>query len=141
MWYNYHDVSFIILFFICQYMSEEKNLSKFYYSAVGVFKIDYKSAGYPDLMKIAKEWAQDSNFYELFVRGVSEKNFGIQFIYYMISDKELDEHPIKKYKNELKEKFGSGFYAWDYSSGNGKGDDHNHEVLEGLVVLKELNRA
>jgi len=102
--------------------------------AAGVFKIDARSAGYPDLLKIAQEWAKDENFYEIIVRGVSEKNFGIQFVY--IANLEEDSnHPIKKYKNELQEKFGDGFYAWDYQHSN------DEKSINDIVVLKEFKKA
>lgn len=109
------------------------------YVAAGVFKIDYMSAGFPELKKIAQEWAKDSNFYELIIRGVSEKNYGIQFVY--ISDNARDEN-IKKYKNELIEKFGrekGGLYAWDYNEGTYESDE-DEPKLDEIVVLKGLKQ-
>ncbi len=44
-----------------------------YYSS-GVFKVDYKSAGYKDLIEIAKERSKDPDFYHLEVRRVSPEN-------------------------------------------------------------------
>lgn len=126
-------------------MSKEKTQNKYYFAA-GVFKIDYRAAGYAELRKIAEEWAKDSNFYLLMVRGVSEKNFGIEFIYWAkVNDSETfeDFEGIKKYKNQLLEKYGRneekpGFYAWDYESGHYETDSEMQKP-ESVVVYKPLS--
>lgn len=124
-------------------MSEQKQTHKYYFAA-GVFKIDYRAAGYAQLREIAEEWAKDPNFYLLMVRGVSEKNFGIEFIYW--AEIEDNEDPtflgVKKYREELITKFGKnegkpGFYAWDYESGFYESDNGMNKP-ESLVVYKPL---
>jgi hypothetical protein len=109
-----------------------KSTHKFYLAS-GVFKLDYKAAGYPDLMKIAQEWSKDPNFHELIIRGVSERNLGIQFLY--ISEDPMNEN-IGKYKDELIEKFGRGkdaLYAWDFHESS---SESKEEVFDDLIVLK-----
>jgi len=99
-----------------------------HYLAAGVFKIDSLTAGFPELSKIASEWAKDEGFYSLMVRKVSEENFGIQFVYYKILEDEADR-PVKQYKKELQEKFGEGFYAWDYNESTSENNDRNKKML------------
>jgi hypothetical protein len=50
-------------------MSEKKC----YYST-GVFKLDYKSASYQQLLEIITDWKKDDNFYLLMLRKVSQDN-------------------------------------------------------------------
>lgn len=111
-----------------------------HYIAAGVFKVDYKAAGYPDLLKIAQEWAQDPNFYELVVRKVSENNFGIQFVYI---SKDPDKENIKNYKKALLEKYPKdegGVYAWDYNESVSESDtDKDFPYSDMIVVLKSLD--
>lgn len=52
-----------------------------YHVYVGVLKYDFKTAGYPEVYKIAKKMSQDKNFLQLLVRKVSQENWGIQFIF------------------------------------------------------------
>lgn len=101
-------------------MSEQKHP---YYSS-GVFKVDYESAGYKDLKKIATKRAEDENFYFLEVRKVSPNNWGIQFSYFNPNILEKDyieksEWPIRHiYKKELSALYGDWFYARDYTEWN-----------------------
>lgn len=105
-------------------MSDEK----FVYTAIGVFKVDYTVTGYAQLRQLAEEWAErDENFYELSVRNVSEKNYGIQFVY-IAKNVGRDFRIIKEYKAELEEKIGE-IYAVDYNQ------SISNEVRE-IVVLK-----
>jgi hypothetical protein len=106
-------------------MSEENKTT--YYMAAGVFKVDHFSAGFPDLQKIAKEWANDPGFYELIVRKVSEDNYGIQFLYYTVNPE--NKNPIKDYKKELQNKFGKGLYAWDFNESIDYSNDKNKLIL------------
>lgn len=55
--------------------------SRDYHLVVGVLKYDFKVAGYPEVYKLATEMAKDKNFLQLFVRKVSQENWGIQFTY------------------------------------------------------------
>jgi hypothetical protein len=118
-------------------MSEKNKHS--YYVAAGVFKVDYKAAGYPDLHTIAKEWAKDANFHELIVRKVSEDNFGIQFVYISSNP---DQENIKKYKQELLQKYpkdqNGGMYAWDYNESKWFSDEENPTFNDMIVVLKGI---
>lgn len=119
-------------------MSEKKYKQ---YVAAGVFKVDYKAAGYPDLLKLAQEWAQDPHFYELIVRKVSEDNFGIQFVY--ISN-DPENSNIKKYKKDLLEKYpkeAGGVYAWDYHESS-IDTDGKDKIIESdmIVVLKGVSK-
>lgn len=91
-------------------MSEKK-----YYLSVGVFKFDHFTAGFPQLNEIAQKWAEeDEHFKSLVIRGVSETNYGIDFIYYRVFENDDFEDVMKQKKEELKKQFGDGFYAWDY---------------------------
>lgn len=116
-------------------MSDPKNTNpkkgkekKVLYS-MGVIKFDYKVAGFPEVMRIAKEWAKIDGFYELMVRKVSKDNFGIQFIYAVEGDinqcHELIEALSKK----------DMLYAKDYEYG--LTTDPNY-FKEHILILKAL---
>ena len=111
----------------------ELNPKSVCFVASGVFKLDYKVAGYPDLKKVAPEWAKNPCFYGLIVRKVSESNFGIQFVY-------LSESPckgkMKEYRNELENRFGK-VYAVDYHESIDTSP--NNDILDDIVVMKALN--
>jgi hypothetical protein len=118
-------------------MSEENN---FHYLATGVFKIDSMYAGFPDLEKIAQEWAKDECFYELIVRKVSESNYGIQFLYFT-TDLENDNAISKRYKAELMEKFDGkkGVYAWDFHESSSTTEEGLNKTKRIIIKSKELN--
>lgn len=102
--------------------------------SLGVFKIDHMAAGFPDLRKIAEEWSKDENFKELIIRGVSETNYGIQFIY-------ISRDPaksIKTYKKELVDTFGKDFYAWDYHTSQSEGDKTSEKAITALERMKKM---
>lgn len=123
------------LFFIVSIMSEKVSSNDGYLQfAVGVFKIDHMAAGFPDLRKVAEEWSKDSNFKELIVRGVSETNYGIQFIY-VSHDPEMT---IKRYREELKEKYGSDFYAWDLHTSISDGDQGDEKAKKSKENMKKM---
>lgn len=112
-------------------MSEKKTLF-----AAWVFKVDKKSAWYKDLYDLALERKNDVHFHELIVRRVSEDNYGIQFVY-IDNNAEGDttmnspENKMSSYKQQLHDKFGKWFYAWDYYS-----TDDSYE--DNLIVLKSV---
>jgi hypothetical protein len=104
-------------------MSENKQNQTRYFAS-GVFKVDYRVAGYKDLLEVARDWAsKDSNFLYLSVRTVSQQNYGIEFIYScnVEAGEKDDFNPMKDYKNQLLNMFGKsnenthGVYAWDYN--------------------------
>lgn len=64
------------------HMSEITQNERGYFSS-GVFKVDYKAAGYKELLELARKRSKDENFYYLEVRKVSPDNRGLQFAYYM----------------------------------------------------------
>jgi hypothetical protein len=96
-------------------------------SAIGVIKFSFKKTGYPEVLKIAKEWAKDPNFYQVIIRKVSQDDFGIQFVYFNreITDPKLVKDFREVYIEPLKE----SLYAYDvaYSSGN------EEKALDGIV--------
>ena len=100
----------------------------------GVIKVDYKLAGWPDLMKVAREWANDPNFYEIIVRSVSETNFGIQFTYY--SSNGVPKGKSRELIDDVAKRFGK-VYAFDVSEVTSNCDDRS--VTDGVVVLKALS--
>lgn len=102
-----------------------------HYFAAGVFKVDFRAAGYPDLLAVAREWRRDPNFHELIVRSVSDKNFGIQFVYLS-----TDGRPkaIKQYRDQLRGRFGEGLYATDYCEYDSEGD--GARPFDGIVELR-----
>lgn len=67
----------------------------------------------------------------MIVCGVSEINFGIQFVYIT---EDFSNKNIDKYRNELVEKFGrekGGFYTWDYNtSASNEMEDTMSEVID-----------
>lgn len=120
-------------------MSDLKKQEKkhYIYYSTWVFKIDAKSAGYKELMSIAKEWSKDENFYHLEIRSVSWSNLGIQFTYYDPNiefevNQNKDWPIVSKYKKELVEKFWSGLFARDYVQRNEKYQDR-------VIISKALN--
>lgn len=129
-------------------MSEEKKGSstpkkdaKTYYFAAGVFKFDHMAAGFPDLRKIAQDWAEeDEHFVQLIIRGVSETNYGIDFAYYREFEEGEEAVNVMKIKrDELIERFGreNGFYAWDYHTS--KDSVSNWKIKQSVVKQTELN--
>lgn len=88
------------------------------YYASWVFKVDFKSAWYKELLEIARTRAQDPWFYHLEIRKVSPENRWIQFVYCIVAD----DVPSSQwwgamrhtYKKQLQDTYGNGVYAWDY---------------------------
>jgi hypothetical protein len=113
-------------------MSEEKKYSSHF--VCGVVKFDYKVAGYPDLLKVAQEWAKDEDFYEIIVRSVSDKNFGIHFTYYAEGTK------IgwfgDTYITALLRRYPS--YAVDVAYDGKTREGVKYEALDGVIVSKAL---
>ncbi|MFN7160580.1 MAG: hypothetical protein ACK4NC_03145 [Candidatus Gracilibacteria bacterium] len=101
----------------------------FYYFAVGVLKIDYRTAGYAEIRKVAQEWAQHKEFKQIIVRKVSQDNYGIQFVY-MSYDPLCPR--IKMFRESLKEKFGDGLYAHDYQESSG--DEGTDRIRDQVIV-------
>lgn len=91
----------------------------FYHFAVGILKIDYKTAGYAEIRKVAAEWAATKGFKQVIVRKVSKDNYGIQFIYLTFDS---DAPRIRFFRDTLAEKFGAGLYAHDYQESTETGD-------------------
>lgn len=102
---------------LMSHMSEITQNEKGYYAS-GVFKVDYKAAGYKDLLEVARRRSKDENFYYLELRKVSADNRWLQFVYFMpthAEDTESKWGPIKNiYKKELQTLYDAWFYAWDY---------------------------
>lgn len=112
-------------------MSEHK-----YYFVSGVFKLDAMYAGFPDLVKICHEWSEDTNFYSLIVRSVSENNFGIDFTYFAINPEQANIMK-DKYSKELKDKFGEkALYAWDVATSK---DTTLERIQKSVIVHKQLS--
>lgn len=97
--------------------------------SMGVIKFDYKVAGFPEVMKIAKEWSDIDGFYELMVRKVSKDNFGIQFIY--VSNAKTNE--CHEFVESLCKQ--NMLYARDYEFGSTT--DPNY-FKEHILILKAL---
>lgn len=104
----------------------------FYYFVIGVLKVDYRTAGYAELRKVAEEWALHKEFRQLLVRKVSQDNYGIQFIYMSYDPACLR---IKFFRDALKEKFGDGLYAHDYQEGTDQGDEHILDRIKDMVLV------
>lgn len=113
-------------------MSEQNTYASHF--VCGVIKVDYKVAGYRDLMKVAQEWAQDENFYELIVRTVSERNFGIQFTYYAEGTQGgwFGDTYIKPFLAKYPS------YAVDLAYDGRTREEVKGEVLDAVVVSKAL---
>ncbi|WKZ31131.1 MAG: hypothetical protein QY318_04835 [Candidatus Dojkabacteria bacterium] len=113
-------------------MSEQNRYSSHF--VCGVIKFDYKVAGFRDLITVAQEWAKDENFYELIVRSVSDKNFGLQFTYY--AEGTVGGWFGDTYIKPLLAKFPS--YAVDVAYDGRTREEVKAEVLDGVVVSKSL---
>lgn len=101
----------------------------FYYFAVGVLKVDYRTAGYAELRKVAQEWAQHKEFKQIIVRKVSQDNYGIQFVYFSYDPLCVR---IRTFRDNLKEKFGEGLYAHDYQEASG---DEGVDRIKDMIVI------
>jgi hypothetical protein len=99
-----------------------------YGSAIGVVKLSYKKAGYPDVKKIADSWAQDPDFFQVIVRKVSQDDFGIQFIYLSseIEGIKFNSDFMSKFIDPIKD----SIYAYDIAYGTGKTKE---EAVEGMI--------
>lgn len=113
-------------------MSQENTYASHF--VCGVIKFDYKVAGFPDILEVAREWAKDENFYEIVVRSVSDKNFGIHFTYYAEGTK------IgwfgDTYITALLRRYPS--YAVDVAYEGKTREEVKKEALAGVVVSKAL---
>lgn len=130
------NCSIVILFITLSAMSEvdTSDSKDFLQFSIGVFKIDHMAAGFPDLRAIAEEWSKDHNFKELIIRGVSDTNYGIQFIYISKDPKKS----IKNYKQSLIDKYGKDFYAWDYHTSQSEGDKTSEKSIDALERMKKM---
>ena len=109
-----------------QYGSQ--NLGSFY--AAGIFRFNYKKAGYPDVIKIARQWAKDPNFYQLIVRNIPDSSFGIQFIYISkFSSRDI----ISEYTEQLQKK--DLLISVDYQSSKEESSDTNR-FEDNIIMLK-----
>lgn len=121
----------------CPFMSEEttsQDSRVFLQFAIGIFKVDHMAAGFPDLHKIAVEWSKDTNFKELIIRGVSDTNYGIQFIY-------ISHDPEKRigtYKQQLINTYGKDFYAWDYHTSSSDGNQEDEKTIAAVDRMKKM---
>ena len=113
-------------------MSEKRLYSAHFVS--GVIKFDYTVAGFPDILKVAKEWSTDKDFYELLVRSVSDKNFGLQFNYYA-EGTEIGWFG-DTYVKPLLKKFPA--YAVDIAYEGRTREEAKASALAGVVVSKPL---
>ncbi len=97
--------------------NQESKKGKSFFAAIGVVKIDYSIAGFPELKKFAEEWAKEQNFRTIIVRKVSPDNWGIQFVYI---DKDSEGTEGKKkwegYFQQLNKVF-KIVYAYDIDEG------------------------
>ncbi len=103
---------------------------------IGVIKLDYKVAGYPDLVRFAKKWVGEASFVQLIVRKVSSSNFGYQFVYLdneSKSSKEGERKWKEVYDLVVKE-FGS-VYANDYEYTS---LDNEHKLEDYFIVNKAI---
>lgn len=106
----------------------------YFYLAIGVFKVDYKCAGYPDVRKVAEEWKEQKGFYSLFIRKVSKDNYGIQFVYL---SKDPDAPKISMFRHDLERRFGIGLYAVDYQ----ETEEHmplEEKIQDWLILEKSI---
>lgn len=113
-------------------MSDQGTYSAHFVS--GVIKFDFKVAGFPDILKIAHEWAKDENFYEIQVRSISDKNFGLQFNYFAEGTKVGWFGDT--YMKPLLTRYPS--YAVDVAYEGRTREEVKDEVLAGVIVSKAL---
>lgn len=95
-------------------------------TSIGVLKFSHKKAGYPDVAKIAKEWSEDKNFYQVIIRKVSQDDFGIQFIYY---NPEYNDDKGNTFMNTYINPHKDLIYAYDIAHSTGG----KVEALEGIL--------
>ncbi len=102
------------------------------YFASGVWKLAIEKASFKDLKSMAQKWAQDPCFYELIIRKVSDKDFGIQFVYVAKGE---DHKNISEYERELREEFGD-VKAVDLCERTS--NDPSENIFDGIVKLQSL---
>ncbi len=72
-----------------------------------------------ELEAVAKEWASDPKYLQLYVRKVSKDQYGIGFMY---DDRDTEDNKstydafFDKSTDMLKKRFGNDFCGWDVSS-------------------------
>lgn len=82
---------------------------------MGLWKF-HERVGEKDLIEVAKEWAEDEKYLQLYIRKVSKDQNGIGFAYLSDGSREAHREYFDKYSDGLKRKFGNDFAGWDISS-------------------------
>ena len=106
---------------------------KKYFSA-GVFKLDINRANYEELKAEAEKWSLDKCFHVLIIRKVSEKNYGIQFVY--ISNDESSKG-IKDYEEKLINKFGN-LESIDYCEHST--EESINDITDGIIAIRTFKK-
>ena len=96
----------------------------------GVIKFDHRKFGYPQIAELAKKWAKDNNFVTIIIRAVSQKNYGIQFVFQSkdISFKQFyDKYikPVKQYE-----------YAYDISA-----TDNIEDIIKAGIIKTQMPKS
>jgi hypothetical protein len=102
-----------------------------YCTSIGVVKFSQKKAGYPDVIKIAKDWVNDPDFLQVIIRKVSKDDWGIQFIYYNPKmQKPENNYFFEKYVKPHMDII----YAYDIHTNGGTKEDALSGILKNIVI-------
>ncbi len=82
---------------------------------MGLWKFDQR-VGREVLVEVAKDWASDENYVQLYIRKVSKDQNGIGFAYTTDGSEEAHDTYFSKTSDQLKRKFGNDLVGWDMAS-------------------------
>ncbi|HEU5114938.1 MAG TPA: hypothetical protein VFT82_04205 [Candidatus Paceibacterota bacterium] len=69
-----------------------------------------------ELGEVAKKWAEDKNYLQLYVRRASNDQYGIGFMYQLPKGTEKHDVYFDVTTDALKRKFGNDLIGWDLAS-------------------------
>ena len=82
------------------------------YGGFGLIGVSCRAAGYQDLLRFAEELAADASFRELLVRHVSQKEYGVQFVYV---GTDVDREFMSRLHDRVKRRFGRNSLGEPYT--------------------------
>lgn len=82
----------------------------------GLWKFADGKVSMDEMMEVVKEWANEENYIELYIRKTSTDQHGIGFAYKYDGTRQGYNEYFDKASDQLKRKFGNGLVGWDIAS-------------------------
>lgn len=82
---------------------------------IGLWKFR-NTVGRKDLLEVARKWAEDDKYLQVYIRQTSKDQDGIGFVYAYDGAKSSYEEYFEKASDALKREFGNDLVGWDISS-------------------------